>query len=113
MRVGVLGELTVEVDGRPVEVGGARLRTLLIRLAIEPGRLVAGEQLAEALWPGGTAPADPANAVQSLVSRLRKALGGHPALESGTGGYRLNIRGEDVDARRFERLAAEGRRALR
>ncbi|MFG2044778.1 BTAD domain-containing putative transcriptional regulator [Dactylosporangium sp. NPDC048998] len=125
MRVGLLGPLTVEVDGRPVEVGGARLRALLVRLALEPGRFVPLDQLVDALWPdgtpgggsgarGGPAPADPANAVQSLVSRLRKTLGGgHPALESGPGGYRLNIAPGDVDACRFERLVAEGRRALR
>ncbi|WP_432829898.1 ATP-binding protein [Dactylosporangium sp. CA-092794] len=115
MRIGLLGPLTVEVGGRPVEVGGARLRALLVRLALEPGRFVPVDRLADALWPPGgpAAPADPANAVQSLVSRLRKALGGHPALESGPGGYRLDLRPDDVDAGRFERLVAEGRRALR
>ncbi|GAA2577983.1 BTAD domain-containing putative transcriptional regulator [Dactylosporangium fulvum] len=112
MRVGLLGPLTVDVGGRPVELGGARLRTLLIRLAVEPGRPVAVDRLAEALWPGG-GPADPANAVQSLVSRLRRSLDGHPALVSGTGGYRLDLDDEAVDALRFERLAAAGRRALR
>ncbi|GAA2326874.1 BTAD domain-containing putative transcriptional regulator [Dactylosporangium salmoneum] len=132
MRVGLLGPLTVEVDGRPIEVGGARLRTLLVRLALEPGRFVPVDQLVDALWPestpapnthtsGGTTsgrtntptPSDPANAVQSLVSRLRKVLGGHPALESGPRGYRLDIEPADVDACRFERLVADGRRALR
>ncbi|MER7279736.1 BTAD domain-containing putative transcriptional regulator [Dactylosporangium sp. NPDC000244] len=113
MRVGVLGPLSVEIDGRPVEVGGARLRTLLARLALEPGRFVSVERLVEALWPDGPVPADPANAVQSLVSRLRKALGNPPELESGPRGYRLDVDPTAVDAVRFERLVAEGRRALR
>ncbi|MEV6927726.1 BTAD domain-containing putative transcriptional regulator [Dactylosporangium sp. NPDC051485] len=132
MRVGLLGPLTVEVDGRPIEVGGARLRTLLVRLALEPGRFVPVDQLVDALWPDSTpalnthtggrttsgrtntpAPSDPANAVQSLVSRLRKVLSTHPALESGPRGYRLDIEPADVDACRFERLVADGRRALR
>ncbi|MEV4514574.1 BTAD domain-containing putative transcriptional regulator [Dactylosporangium sp. NPDC049525] len=112
MRVGILGPLTVTVDGRPVDVTGARLRTLLVRLACEPGRFVSVERLAAALWPEAT-PTDPANAVQSLVSRLRKTLDGHPALMSGAGGYRLDVPPGDVDAHRFERLAGEGRRALR
>ena len=91
MRVGLLGPLTVEIDGRPVEVGGARLRALLVRLALDPGRFVPLDQIVDALWPDGPsgngaggraaqAPGDPANAVQSLVSRLRKALGGQPVL---------------------------------
>ncbi|WP_327008922.1 winged helix-turn-helix domain-containing protein [Dactylosporangium sp. NBC_01737] len=112
MRVGILGPLTVTIEGRSVDVTGARLRTLLVRLACEPGRFVSVERLAAALWPG-TTPTDPANAVQSLVSRLRKTLDGHPALVSGAGGYRLDVPPGDVDAHRFERLAAEGRRALR
>ncbi|MFI5911476.1 BTAD domain-containing putative transcriptional regulator [Dactylosporangium sp. NPDC051541] len=113
MQVGVLGPLAVEIGGRPVEVGGARLRTLLARLAVEPGRFVSVERLVEALWPDGPVPADPANAVQSLVSRLRKALGNPPQLESGPRGYRLDVDPAAVDAVRFERLAADGRRALR
>jgi hypothetical protein len=50
MRVGILGPLTVKGDDGPVEVGGARLRALLIRLAIDEGRTVDSERLAEALW---------------------------------------------------------------
>lgn len=112
MRVGILGPLTVDVGGQPVDVGGARLRTLLIRLACEPGRLVSVERIAVALWPDAT-PTDPANAVQSLVSRLRKTLGGDPALVSGAGGYKLDLAPDDVDAYRFERLAAAGKAQLR
>ncbi|GGM41763.1 BTAD domain-containing putative transcriptional regulator [Dactylosporangium sucinum] len=110
MRVGLLGPLTVEAGGRSVEVGGARLRTLLVRLAVEAGRPVPVDQLADALWPGEP-PADPANAVQSLVSRLRKSLGDPVALVSGPGAYRLDA--DELDTVRFERLTAEGRRALR
>jgi DNA-binding SARP family transcriptional activator len=50
MRVGILGPLTVEGDDGPVDVGGARLRALLIRLAIDVGRTVDSERLADALW---------------------------------------------------------------
>src|SRR5262245_42315682 len=35
MRVGILGPLEVVADGEIVEVGGARLRALLIRLALD------------------------------------------------------------------------------
>ncbi|MGW5672581.1 AfsR/SARP family transcriptional regulator, partial [Micromonospora sp. NPDC003776] len=112
MQVGILGPLTLAADGRQVEIGGARLRRLLILLALEVGRTVTVEALADSLW-ADTAPADPTNAVQSLVSRLRRALPVTSALQSAHGGYRLELPREAVDAYRFERLAREGQRALR
>jgi hypothetical protein len=65
VRVAILGALLVADDaGRPVEVGGARLRALLTRLALEPGRAVGVDALVEDLW-GDTPPADRLNALQS------------------------------------------------
>jgi len=113
MRVGILGLLEVVADdGEIVQIGGARLRALLIRLALSAGRLVTVESLSSALWPDD-GPSDRANALQSLVSRLRRVLPEEPALRSVPGGYRLDLPQEAVDALRFERLAREGRRALR
>ncbi|MEU3452808.1 BTAD domain-containing putative transcriptional regulator [Micromonospora sp. NPDC006766] len=111
MRVGILGPLEVRDGDQIVEVTGARLRALLIRLALDPGRPVGVSTLAEALW-GDTPPADTANAVQSLVSRLRRAVPGLGVL-SGPTGYRLDLGPDDVDAKRFERLTRVGREALR
>src|SRR6266545_4206141 len=83
----MLGALTVyDADGRPVQIGGARLRTLLLRLALDAG-----------------------NALQALVSRLRRALPEPAALAAVPGGYRLSGCARDVDE--FERLAAAGRAA--
>ncbi|TDB87138.1 helix-turn-helix domain-containing protein [Actinomadura sp. KC216] len=109
MRVGILGPLAVTDRGRDVAIGGARLRVLVIRLALEAGRTVSVDSLVEALWPDG-GPGDRVHALQALVSRLRRVL---PSgrLRSVPGGYALDV--EDVDAPRFERLAAEGGRALR
>ncbi|HEX6754780.1 MAG TPA: BTAD domain-containing putative transcriptional regulator, partial [Mycobacteriales bacterium] len=112
MRVGILGPLRVEDGaGRPVEVGGARLRGLLYRLALDAGRPVGVPTLIDALW-GGSLPADELNALQSLVSRLRRALPDPALVDSGPAGYRLAVRPDDVDASLFERLAGAGRRAL-
>jgi predicted ATPase len=111
MRVGVLGPLEVEADGRITEIAGARLRVLLARLALDAGRMVTVESLSQALWPDEV-PGDPAHALQSLVSRLRRALPGPAALRSVPGGYCLDLAPEAVDALRFERLAREGRRAF-
>ncbi|MFJ6673518.1 BTAD domain-containing putative transcriptional regulator [Actinosynnema sp. NPDC091369] len=110
MLVGVLGPLEVTADGTAIEVGGARVRALLVRLAVAAGRVVTTEELADALWPEDR-PADEVAAVRSLVSRLRRAL---PAdvLRSAPGGYLLDLPADAVDALRFDRLAREARAAL-
>ena len=75
------------------------------------GRAVPPRVLIEALWPDD-APGDPANALQSLVSRLRRTLGDPTLVEQVPGGYRLNLAPDDVDAVRFARLAGQGRAQL-
>src|SRR5262249_2879065 len=112
MRLGLLGPLVVTADGELVEIGGRRLRALLIRLALDAGRMVSLASLSSALWPD-EGPADPANALQTLVSRLRRALPRGEVLRSAHGGYCLDLPPEAVDVLRFERLTGEGRRALR
>src|SRR5689334_15974014 len=74
VRVGILGPLEVEADGRRVEVGGNRLRALLARLALDAGRAVSSAGLVEAVWEEDL-PADEVHALQALVSRLRRSLG--------------------------------------
>ncbi|WP_435154520.1 BTAD domain-containing putative transcriptional regulator [Amycolatopsis sacchari] len=110
MRVDVLGPLRVRGDdGAPIEVGGARLRMLLARLALDANHPVSPESLVDGLW-GAEPPADAVNALQSLVSRLRRALGDSARLSSTAGGYVLKV--EEVDAARFEELATRGRHEL-
>ena len=111
VRIGILGPLEVRVGfGEPVEVVGPRLRTLLLRLAIDPDRVVLTSELIDAIW-GEDPPAGAANALQSLVSRLRRLLpdvvGSEPA------GYRLALDPDAVDAVRFETLALAGHQELR
>jgi predicted ATPase/DNA-binding SARP family transcriptional activator len=110
VRIGILGPLEVWAGpGRPVEVAGARLRRLLLRLALDPGRVVTSGQLVDAVWDEHP-PAGAANALQALVSRLRRLLPG--VVESHPSGYRLAVAAEAVDAARFEALALAGRERL-
>jgi predicted ATPase/DNA-binding SARP family transcriptional activator len=116
VRIEVLGTLQVrDSDGRPVRIGGHRVRALLILLALDAGHTVPPHALIERLWPDDR-PADAANALQSLVSRLRAALrqAGIPAdvLESSPAGYRLAVPPACVDAAAFEAAARAGGRAL-
>ncbi|MGW6207622.1 BTAD domain-containing putative transcriptional regulator [Streptomyces sp. NPDC055089] len=113
VRVALLGPVQVYADEvTPLEVGGVRLRMLLARLALAEGRTVPAEALVDGLWGEERPPADAANALQALVSRLRRALRGAVPVESASGGYRLPVRAEDVDVHRFEALSARGRREL-
>jgi predicted ATPase/DNA-binding SARP family transcriptional activator/tetratricopeptide (TPR) repeat protein len=109
VQVAILGPLEVSDDGgAPVVISGARLRDLIVRLALAGGRPVSTSELGDAVW-GDEPPADLANALQTLVSRARRALGGAQAVEQSPAGYRLAIKADDVDAFRFQRLLAEGR----
>jgi predicted ATPase/DNA-binding SARP family transcriptional activator len=110
LRIGVLGPLEVRAGpGHPVEVAGLRLRRLLLRLALDPGRVVTSGQLVDAVWDEQP-PAGAANALQALVSRLRRLL--PEVVESHPSGYRLAVPAEAVDAARFEALALAGREQL-
>ena len=98
-------------DHRPVEVGGARVRMLLARLALEADRTVPTEALITDLW-GGDQPARALNALQSLVSRARRVLPPGIELRSEGTGYALDVPADEVDVHRFERLATRGHRLL-
>src|SRR5580658_7859349 len=110
----MLGPLEVRTDGDPgevLEVGGLRLRALLIMLALRPGQFVPASQLIDGLW-AEAAPAGAANALQALVSRLRRALP-DAVIESRPAGYQLALDPQATDIVRFEQLAAAGRAQLR
>jgi predicted ATPase/DNA-binding SARP family transcriptional activator len=116
MRFGILGPTQVRRgDGREITVGGPRLRALLALLLVDAGKVVTLERLIDGVY-GGNPPGEATNALQSQVSRLRHLLRdedrpGSP-VEFLPAGYRLAVDADQVDAHRFERLAAEGRRAL-
>lgn len=104
--IGMLGPFEVRTDdGVFADVPGARLRGLLIALALEPGHVVPKARLVDWIW-GEHPPSDAANALQRLVSRLRKALP-DGLVEGQTNGYRLTVEPDAVDAVRFERLVGQ------
>jgi predicted ATPase/DNA-binding SARP family transcriptional activator len=94
VRISLLGPVEVRTDdGTAIDLGGLRLRTLLIRLAVDPGQVVGHDALVDAVW-GEVPPANAANALQQLVSRLRRA--GIP-IDSASSGYALRVPRNDVD----------------
>ncbi|MEU4517210.1 BTAD domain-containing putative transcriptional regulator [Amycolatopsis sp. NPDC024027] len=111
LRITLLGTFQVSRGDTVLPVPGARLQALLVRLALAGGRAVEPGVLVDAVW-GDEPPSGTASALQTLVSRLRRALA--PAgglLVQVAGGYRLAV--ADVDALRFEQLTAAGRERLR
>ncbi|HXW82641.1 MAG TPA: BTAD domain-containing putative transcriptional regulator, partial [Acidimicrobiales bacterium] len=109
LRVGLLGPVTVESDGQPVNLRRALELALLARLALSPGLVVPTDRLFEDLW-AERQPANPAGNLQSLVYRLRRTLGPESeALRWEGNGYELAIPSDQVDVIRFRDLVAKAR----
>src|SRR3954454_5612306 len=111
VQVSVLGPVEGRIDGVPLEITAPRLRALLARLPFEGRAPVSTAALVSALW-GERPPADEINALQTLVSRLRRVLGDADSVSQYAGGYRLTCGPQDIDAVAFEREASLGRRQL-
>lgn len=110
--VDILGELEVRTeDGTALGVPGTRLRALIVLLALAGGRPVPSDRLIDELWDEDDRPAGAPNALQVLVSRLRRTLP-EGLVESRPRAYRLAVPPQALDARRFEDLAARGRTLL-
>jgi predicted ATPase/class 3 adenylate cyclase/DNA-binding winged helix-turn-helix (wHTH) protein len=94
-------------DGAPIALSGEKERILLATLVLSANQVVTVQRLVDALW-GEDPPASALNAVQVLVSKLRKKLaaaGGAESLESVPSGYVIQAGADQVDANRFETLA--------
>jgi DNA-binding SARP family transcriptional activator len=104
----VLGPMEATVGGVPVNAGGPRQRCVLARLIAAHGEVVSADRLIEDLY-SGTAPPGAHAAVQSYISRLRRALEPGRAAWSRAGvlvasppGYAVRLGDGAVDAWSFE-----------
>ncbi|MET9957806.1 BTAD domain-containing putative transcriptional regulator [Streptomyces sp. NPDC006326] len=116
MRYLILGVTEARDEtGAPLPIGGARLRALLAALALRAGGPAAASvaDLVDEVW-GDDPPQDAPAALQALVARLRRALGGRETVHADpAGGYRLAVADrDDIDLHRFNRLARAGARHL-
>ena len=72
--VSLLGPVEVRVGGRTTPLVGIKQQSLLAMLALAVPQPVSDDRLIEELW-GDEQPANPSNALQALVSQLRRLLG--------------------------------------
>jgi DNA-binding SARP family transcriptional activator len=107
MHFRLLGPLEVVADDRPLELGGAKQRSLLAILLLNANQVVSSDRLIDELW-GMAPPATAAKSVQVMISRLRKVLG-EGRLATHPHGYALRVDPAELDLARFERLVEEGR----
>lgn len=99
MDIRLLGPLTVR-SGPTSTVGlSGRLRSLLSVIALDVGEPVSVDTLADRIW-GEDLPQSPRRSIQTLVTRLRYALGS-TTVRTTTDGYVLDLDPGQVDLVRF------------
>jgi DNA-binding SARP family transcriptional activator/DNA-binding beta-propeller fold protein YncE len=110
MEFRILGPLEF-VDGDTIiRPQAAKQRALLGVLLLQPNEVVSSERLIDELW-GERPPATAAKTLQTYVSQLRRLLGAD-VIATRPPGYVLRVEEDAVDAARFRRLTAEGRRLV-
>jgi DNA-binding SARP family transcriptional activator len=111
----ILGPLEVQRDGRPIRLGAAKQRALLAILLLNANRAVSRDRLIDGLW-GEQPPPTASTALRVYVSELRKALTSEgdatQPISSAEPGYRIDVRPDQLDLARFERLTEDAGRAL-
>jgi DNA-binding SARP family transcriptional activator len=117
MQFGILGPLTVSVDGRQISPGPLKQQLVLALLLCRANTVTSVDLLTEALW-GDEPPRTARKNLQVYVACLRKLLAGHLAgdetgerLVHRNGGYLLRVHPAELDRLRFEELVVAARQS--
>ncbi len=103
----ILGPVEVGLGSASADLAGGRVRALLCLLLVHRGAVVPADAIVDALWDDRP-PANAPNAVQVVVSRLRRAIGAGLVVTHGTG-YQVALEPGALDADRFAGLLDRGR----
>lgn len=101
----ILGPLEILDGGATVLVRSPLQRWLLTVLLLDANRTVTTDRLIDELW-GDELPHDPAGALRTQLSRLRRNVPSIAELRTEPGGYRLVVDPGEVDVFRFEELVS-------
>lgn len=118
----VLGPLEATACGVSIVPSARKQRQVLALLALNPGHVVTSDTLIEEIWDDRP-PGVPLGTLQTYILHLRRNLGqalahdgddvsSKDVLLTSPGGYTLDVPTDAVDAVRYERLLAAGRRAV-
>jgi DNA-binding SARP family transcriptional activator len=110
----LLGPLVVRNGGGMVPVRPGKQRTVLAALLVAANRVVATDDLAEALW-GGSRPPSAQVTLQNYVKRLRHSLGDadRSLISTHPRSYQIRVEPGELDLWRFRELLAAARAAGR
>jgi DNA-binding SARP family transcriptional activator len=113
LRFGILGDFEIHLDTRRVDLGGARIRTMLAVLLVFPGQPVTMDRLVGFIW--STAPQSAIANLRTYATALRRRLdsvapGSSARLQTTANGYLFTAGSRELDMLRFDELAADGRR---
>ncbi|GGK76501.1 AfsR/SARP family transcriptional regulator [Mangrovihabitans endophyticus] len=118
LRVGLLGPLLTHRGPVPIDLGPTKQRAVFAVLALHVGAVVPIEAVLDLVW-GDRQPASARQLVHTYIARLRHLLEPQmPPRErvriigSASGGYRLSLAPDSVDATRFGLLCRHARRYL-
>jgi DNA-binding SARP family transcriptional activator/tetratricopeptide (TPR) repeat protein len=108
----LLGDIEMRVSDQVVDLGHARRRHVLGVLLNDANQVVPAGQLVERVW-GDQLPVNPAGALQSYISLLRRAPGiaGNVIIARQAPGYKAIVSAETIDLHRFRDLVNRARAA--
>ncbi len=103
----ILGPVEVVDETGPLSLGGQRQRAVLALLLLNVGSVVSIDRIVDEVW-GEQPPKTVTASLQNVVSQLRRLLGAE-TLVTRPPGYALQVKRDQLDLGRFERLVAESR----
>lgn len=113
LEIRILGPCEVRAGATPLPLSGQRRVGVLVRLALDAGRVVSAEQLLADVW-GQSSASTAGKQLHIVVSKLRELLAPHQdgeIIATVAGGYRLELAREQIDAHLFSRLVRQARSA--